>query len=52
VWWEDLPEMDNLEDLPEMDNLEDLGVDGSSRSGMGAWTGLIWFRIGADIRLF
>ena len=24
-----------------------MGQDGSSRSEMGAWTGLVWFRIGA-----
>jgi hypothetical protein len=38
--------------LREGDHLEDLGVNGriyeigSSRSGMAAWTGLMWLRIG------
>jgi len=40
-----------LENLSERYHLEDPGVDGrvklngSSRSGMWAWTGLIWLRI-------
>ena len=38
--------------LREEDHLEDSGLDGriilngSSGSGLGAWTGLIWLRIG------
>ena len=41
-------------DRKERDDVEDLGVDGrimlntSSRSGLGAWTGLIWLRIETD----
>jgi hypothetical protein len=39
-----------VKDLRERDHLEDIDLDGkvilnlSSRSGMGAWTGLIWLR--------
>jgi len=38
--------------LRERNNLEDVGAGGkifkwSSRSGIGAWTGLIWLRIGS-----
>jgi hypothetical protein len=47
-WWED---------LREGNHLGDTGVDGRtiingcSRSGMGAWTGLSWLRIGTGGRL-
>jgi hypothetical protein len=45
-------------DMRERDHLEDLGVDGekylneSARTGMEAWIGLIWLRIGTCSRLF
>jgi hypothetical protein len=46
-----------LGNLKERDHLKDLGIDeriilnGYSRSGMVAWTGLIWLRTGRGGRL-
>jgi len=45
-------------DLRERDHLADLAVDGRIililifKNGMGAWTGLIWLRIGTGDGLF
>ena len=42
-WWGNLREREHLEDLAVGGRII---LNGSSRSGFGAWTGLIWFRIG------
>jgi hypothetical protein len=44
IWWGNLRGRAHLED-PGVD--ERIILNGSSGSGLGTWTGLIWLRIGA-----
>ena len=47
IWWGNLREGDHFEDL-DVDGRTKLKWIFKKWNGGGAWTGLIWLRIGAD----